>query len=152
MLYKILYPFAKIYWRIFKPITFGVRVILIKNNQILLVQHTYLPGWMLPGGTVKFEEDFKEAAQREIKEELNLEIKNLRFFGIYKMNLEGKRDHIFVFICDELKNTSQLKIDKKEISDSNFFNLNKLPPQISPGHLRRIEEYKSKSYPNYNNW
>ncbi|MFH1854994.1 MAG: NUDIX domain-containing protein, partial [bacterium] len=56
--------FRRIYWRIFKPVTFGVRVILVKDNDLVLVKHRYDKFWYLPGGGVKKDETEKDAAKR----------------------------------------------------------------------------------------
>ncbi|MFZ5391801.1 MAG: NUDIX domain-containing protein [Patescibacteria group bacterium] len=77
MLYRFLYPIARLYWLIFRPVTFGVRIILINDGKILLVRHTYLPDWMLPGGAVEYQEDFSTAIKRELREELNISLKNV---------------------------------------------------------------------------
>ena len=38
------------YW-LFRPITAGVRILCADQaNRVLLVRHSYLPGWHLPGG------------------------------------------------------------------------------------------------------
>jgi len=53
-----------------------VGVILLRDDRILLVQHrkddrTY---WLVPGGGVRYGEDVRHAAVRELKEEANLDI------------------------------------------------------------------------------
>ena len=53
-----------------------VAVIIIDDGKIVLVRHekygkTY---WVLPGGGVDFGESLEEAAVREVKEEINLDI------------------------------------------------------------------------------
>jgi len=54
----------------------------------------------LVGGTVKFREKVKEALRREIREELNSEIENLRFITIIEniFTYEGKKAHEICFI------------------------------------------------------
>jgi NUDIX domain-containing protein len=54
----------KAYWKLFRPMTLGVRVLLVKESSVVLVQHSYMDGWFLPGGGVKKGERF-EAAIRE---------------------------------------------------------------------------------------
>lgn len=153
MLYKILYPLAKIYWKIVRPITFGVRIIIFdQNNNILLVKHTYLPGWMLPGGGVQYSEQFDQTARREVWEETGIKLKQVDLFGVYKFNEEGKRDHIFVFSAPINKFPIQFQHDKLEIDSIKTFSLKKLPKDISPGHCRRIIEFSSGKIPNFGTW
>lgn len=152
MLYRFLYPIARLYWLIFKPVTFGVRIILINDGKILLVRHTYLPDWMLPGGTVEYQEDFSTAIQRELREELNICLKNVRLFGLYKSQIEGKLDHIIFFRSEDPVDQSLIKIDPKEIIEYRFFSLINLPENISPGHRRRIIEYQNHQDPICGPW
>ncbi len=48
--YRLLYLAARCYWRIFRPITLGVKLLLVKDGTIWLVKHSYQHGWFLPGG------------------------------------------------------------------------------------------------------
>ena len=50
---RLLYFGYRIYCFIFHPKPLGVRVMLIRNEEVLLVRQTYMPGWFMPGGGVK---------------------------------------------------------------------------------------------------
>ncbi len=52
------------------------------------------------GGSVKFSETAEEAVKREIKEELNCEIKNLRFLTVVEsiFTYQGEKGHEVVFL------------------------------------------------------
>jgi hypothetical protein len=39
IIYKLTYPFAKLYWKLCKPTTYGSRALLLCNNQVLLVKN-----------------------------------------------------------------------------------------------------------------
>jgi 8-oxo-dGTP pyrophosphatase MutT (NUDIX family) len=41
-----------VFWWITRPVIVGVRVILARDGQILLVRHTYEDLWFMPGGGV----------------------------------------------------------------------------------------------------
>ncbi len=41
----------------------------MKKNEVLLFEHTYRPGWSLPGGYIKGREHPKEGLEREVLEE-----------------------------------------------------------------------------------
>ena len=102
-LHKIALPLARLYWRIFKPKTYGVKVIVQHphTNEILVVQHTYgvQKIWHLPGGGYRPNQESPEsAAKREIKEELGPGISNLEALGEYKTSAEGKRDTVIIFL------------------------------------------------------
>ena len=56
----------------YRPVTVGVRVMLIRDGQVLLIRHSYLRGWYLPGGGLKRGESMEAAARREAREESGL--------------------------------------------------------------------------------
>ena len=41
VIFNFVYPFAKIYWFIFRPKTFGVKCLIKCGNEILMIRHTY---------------------------------------------------------------------------------------------------------------
>ena len=134
-----LYKLQKIYWRFRKPLTLGSRIIVIRDGAVLLVRLTYHPGWFLPGGGVDKGETFGDAAQRELEEECGIRAKGIKLQNIYLSKLQGKVDHIAVFVATDFDGefkTSSIQ----EIAEIKFFKRTELPPNIAPGHLRRIEE------------
>ena len=71
---QFLYKIYRLSWKITQPQTIGVRIFLIKNQQILLVKHTYSHQWFLPGGGLKKGETLEQAIRRELTEELGVKI------------------------------------------------------------------------------
>ena len=129
---KIAYKLALLYWFIFRPISFGaIFVIFNSRNEVLLVKHSYKKFWMFPGGTVKDNEDGKDTAVREIKEELNISVfpTNLKKIHEFKSNSEYKRNTNFVYKI-HLKNP-EIKIDNREITQFKWFPIDKLPKDSS---------------------
>ena len=131
MILKILYKLAKIYWWLFRPKTFGVRIIIKNGNKIALVLHIYANKnlWSLPGGSIKKYEKPEEAIIREVKEELGIEIEP-RYLDKIVRNAEYKRDTVYCFIAEVDEN--DLSPDNKEISEAKWFELNNLPSNLSP--------------------
>jgi len=144
-----LYKVNKIIWKITKPTTIGVRLILIKEDKILLVKHTYQDSWYLPGGGVKKGEIFEQAARREFKEELGGELNELKLFGVYNNFYESKNDSIVVLLCTDFTFTG--KTDN-EIEKFDYFQLDNLPEGVSPGTRKRINEYLNNLYPAVGRW
>ena len=60
-----------------------VRVIVYRDDgRILLVRSRFSrQEWALPGGGVKYNESYEQAAVREVLEEIGLKIHNLRYLG-----------------------------------------------------------------------
>ncbi len=68
------------------PVSSVIAIIRNERNQILLTRRKFEPhiGKLdLPGGFVDFNETLEEALQREIKEELNIEVANLNYFASF---------------------------------------------------------------------
>ena len=148
----IIYELARVYWKIFKPKTLGARLLLINGNKVLLVNHTYQHRYFLPGGGVKYGEDFKEALQRELVEELGLKVENLELFGTYQSKIEGKRDTIVIFLSRQKIDLSQLSFKDNEVEEVIMADMDDLPKNTAPGTRKRIEEYRSKNFPTTGFW
>ncbi|TQR31449.1 NUDIX domain-containing protein [Brevibacillus brevis] len=137
---------AKWYWRIRKPLTLGVRVIVTdKEKGVLLIRHTYVHGWYLPGGGVERGESFGEAARRELWEECGIRADVLTLCHLFYSEREGKRDHIALYHVD-LTPGQELHKDDKEVAELRFFAWDELPQEISPATERRLSQYRMQSF------
>lgn len=121
-----------------RPVMLGVRVILIRNNKVLLVKHTYQDGWLLPGGGVNRNETPEQAARRECREEVGADIGKLDLVGIFTQFLNYKNDHIILYKSKDFSITtkSDFEIEKVE-----FFDIDSLPEDMMPGNRQRIMDY-----------
>ena len=151
MIYKIRlkHRLIKFIWKVTKPTTMGIRAMLIKDNQILLVKHSYTDSWYLPGGSIKKYETYDTAIRRELDEELGAKLYSYTLFGNYTNHFEYKNDNIIILLSTDFNvngNTDD------EISEFQYFKFNNLPKDISPGTLRRINEYTEKTYPIVDIW
>ena len=121
----------------------GVRVILVdsKKGAVLLVRHWYAPGvWTLPGGGVDADEKPEDAARREIREEVGIDIKKIdREIGTY-IGKMGKRDTVRVYSATDFEGPPSL-FPNFEIMSREWFSLYDLPENTSPANRRRILEY-----------
>ena len=89
----------RLWWRLRRPRTFGVKVLLLHPEQpelFLAVRHSYvdLDRWALPGGRYRpGRETPSDAARREVHEELGLRIRDdLAELRTLEARTEGKRD------------------------------------------------------------
>jgi 8-oxo-dGTP pyrophosphatase MutT (NUDIX family) len=127
--------------RIRRPVTLGVRAIVADGqNHLLLVRHTYVPGWYLPGGAVDPGESVAEALAREILEETNVRISGEpRLIGIY-FNPLGRNDHVALFEVPHFEQLSAKAADH-EIAEARFFRLDALPEGTTRATRARLQEY-----------
>ena len=136
-------------WLVVKPLSVGVRLLLIRDNNILLVKHVYEKLWYLPGGAVERGETLETAARREADEEVGAQLSDLRLFGTYTNFEHGKSDHVVVFISQDFEFDCQ---SDDEIERCEFFSLDRLPEPLSPGSKNRIEEFRAGKIGEFGTW
>jgi ADP-ribose pyrophosphatase YjhB (NUDIX family) len=131
------YQLLQLSWRIRRPVSLGVKAMLVDGDEVVLVRHTYQPGWLLPGGGMRRGETPEEAARRECAEELGATLGPLELFCVCSRFRQGKSDHITVFVC---RSFSLGKKSDFEIDDFQRFRLTALPADASRGTRRRVRE------------
>ncbi len=122
-----------------KPRTLGVRTLALDSAEnVLLVRHSYRPGWFLPGGGVHKWETLEAAAIREAREEGAIEIEALDgMFGVYANFDRYRCDHVALFIARRWR---KIETRSAEIAETGFFPMEDLPQGTTESTRRRIEE------------
>jgi ADP-ribose pyrophosphatase YjhB (NUDIX family) len=146
MHHRLIGKAARIYWKITRPRTIGVRAVLVDDdNRVALVRHTYTDQWYLPGGGVKKGESMEAAILRELEEEVAIQNPQIeRVLGVYHSRREAKDDHIVIFAARAASSGSPLeRADLMEIEDARWFPLDQIPASASPATARRISEYRN---------
>ncbi|PKN94693.1 MAG: hypothetical protein CVU44_02470 [Chloroflexi bacterium HGW-Chloroflexi-6] len=127
------------FWKIIGAKTVGVRIIAVNNyDEVLLVKHTYKPGWHLPGGGIKRNETLFEAAIRELYEETGTKITNIKFLGIYNDFSEGRNDHIVLFTGSVI---TTVTVNSFEIEDLKFFSRDEFPKDLDMHCKNKIYQF-----------
>ncbi len=122
------------------PIGIGVRMLLVRDNAVLLVYHSYVPYWHLPGGGLKRGETLEDAARREAFEEAGAVATGpLTLLGIFLGNTRGRSDHTAVFACESF--ALQPPSDRWEIEGRAFFALDGLPDNVTRGYRRLVTRW-----------
>lgn len=123
-IHHLLFACAKIYWRLRKPHTFGVKAVIRADGQddsLLLVRHTYgnTSLWNLPGGGYNPKRETPiDAIRREIEEELGVTPVGVRELGVYKTGGEGKVDTVRIFEAkiDDLSGMARASGELSEVA------------------------------------
>ncbi len=131
-----LHPF----WRLTRGLTLGVRGVVVDSlGRVLLVRHSYYPGWHLPGGGVERNETVNNALARELMEEAGVAVMGEpKLHGLFANFNNFKSDHVAVFIIDTWHQDDWKK--SAEIADKKMFSLDDLPQSVTPGTIRRLAE------------
>ena len=105
-----------------------VRVIVYRDDgKILLVRDRFSrQEWALPGGGVKHNESYEQAAVREALEEIGLKIHNLRYLG--KANSHESYAKFSVRVFAAHASNCDIKCNF-EIMEARWFNMNYLPEE-----------------------
>ena len=123
-----LYPIKLWYWRLFRPITIGVRAVPVDpDGRLLLLRHTYVRGWYFPGGGVEVSETLAAAAAREMQEEVGLQaIGAPTLITAQTFFIQGRTDHVVLFRI--AVDGSAPRVDGWEIAEARYFEPDNLPP------------------------
>ncbi len=122
------------------PTAFGAAAIVEdEQGHVLLVRHTYMADWRLPGGGVGRGEPPEQAVMRELSEEVNLlESSAPEFLALYTRRILWFSNVVALY---RVRNA---RIDFKpniEIRAAEFFDPKSPPPGTAAGSRRRLAEF-----------
>lgn len=140
-LFRAAKPMLHAAYRQSRGMTLGARVLVLKNqdSEVLLVRHSYVPGWLLPGGGVERGETAVEAAIREVREEAGIiAAEEPHLLGLYNNDAQFRGDHVACFILRQF--TAGPFTPGAEIAEAGFFPVAALPDATTSGTRRRLAE------------
>jgi ADP-ribose pyrophosphatase YjhB (NUDIX family) len=125
------------------PCVFGASAVVEDDRgRVLLVRHSYIGGWQLPGGGVAGGEPPDLAVVRELEEEVGLtEFIAPEFIALYSRKILWVANVIALY---RLRNA---RIDFKpnmEVREAKFFDLAELPDGTTAATRRRLAELSGK--------
>lgn len=121
----------------------AIIVAIICGDRILLARGSNFPGawYSLIAGYTDIGESLEETLIREVKEEVGLDVWNIRYYGSQPWPLSGS---MMIGFTAEADDRQPLNIDTKELADAAWFNRGELPnhpPALSiAGEM--IEKFK----------
>ncbi|MDB4974382.1 MAG: hydrolase [Myxococcaceae bacterium] len=120
--YFCAYRLMRSYWRVRHPTTHGALVAIWSSGKVLLVRNSYVPYYSAPGGYVRQDESGREAALRELLEEVGLSARpeDLQLALDVTHEWEGKRDHVQIFHLQVAQRPS-VQIDRREVIEAAWF-------------------------------
>ena len=126
--------------RLSRGMTLGVRgVATDAEGRVLLVKHTYLHGWWLPGGGVDKGETTQAAVVRELREEAGLIARSEpRLISVHSNERFFPGDHVLVFAIDAFDMAE--RTSHGEIAEIGWFSPSDLPPDANRGCRARLAE------------
>lgn len=130
-----------VWWRMSRGLTLGVRAVVIdRADRVLLVRHSYVSGWYLPGGGVEVGETLHEALVRELAEEGNVRLTGaVALFGVYLNAHVSRRDHVALYVVRAFEQPAP-PAPNHEIVATGFFPVDALPDGTTRGTRARLAE------------
>jgi NAD+ diphosphatase len=111
---------------IYPKISPAIIVAIRSNDKILLANNAnFAPNWYsLVAGYTDVGETLEETVHREVKEEVGLDVWNIRYYGSQPWELSGSMMIGFIAEADE---NQPIEIDEKEITHAAWFERGNLP-------------------------
>ena len=133
-------PLVRTHHRLSRGLTLGVRgMVFDEAGKVLLIRHTYVHGWHLPGGGVEKHETAEAALARELVEEAGVVMQGRpSLLSIYSNHPNFRGDHVLIYRVDEWSACDPTS--RGEIEAVEWFHPEDLPHGITEGTKRRIEE------------
>lgn len=129
-------------------LTAGVGIFVFnKNKQVLMQLRTDYNQWGFPGGAMELGESFEETAMRELKEETNLDIIDLKMVKIlsgketYREYPNGDKLYDITAIFVVTNYSGKLKVNDKESKKLDWFSIDKLPENVTSYTRKCLEKY-----------
>ena len=145
---NIIYAFLKPALKAYLKDRITTRVLIIKNNQILVIRNTISNGDMsLPGGGVKNGEEPSAALIREVNEEVGIKLNNdkLIYQGIYWASNDGLKYQYHLWFYN-LKTDPVIKKRPFEISEAYFIDERELMNlRLSSELSHSLKNWQTKS-------
>ena len=128
------------------PVAFGTNAIVDdKGGRVLLVRHSYMSGWHLPGGGVGVGEPPAVAVLRELTEEIGLvQSAGPEFLGLFTRKFGWVTNLVALY---RVPQAQFAVVPNFEIREVGWADPASPPDKTAPGARRRLAEFASHAPP-----
>ena len=118
--------------------TFTVTAAAIVQNDegdVLLLKHRYRPGsgWGIPGGFLELGEQPEQTLRRELREEIDIELNDVRLFTVRTFKRQKQIEVVFV-----ARASGSIQPQSGEIESAEWFSRNSLPDGLPSDQKKLI--------------
>ena len=129
-------------------LTAGVGLFVFNDQDKVLMQlRTDYNQWGFPGGSMELGESFEETAMRELKEETNLDIKEMKLIKVlsgkdtYREYPNGDKLYDITALFVITKYDGELRVNDDESKKFGWFSINDLPKNMTQHTINYIEKF-----------
>lgn len=116
-----------VYRTVRRPTLHGVRCVLSRGDEVLLVRHTYGDErWSLPGGLNRRRETPAATARREMHEELGVDVTAWRDLGVLRYVGADRSRHVVTCLAAPCPDGDPVP-NEGEIAEIGWFSVDDLP-------------------------
>ena len=121
------------------PVAYAACALIERDGKILLVRHSYVSGWLLPGGGVGRGEPAEQAIIREMREEIGLvRCDTPELFGLYSRKAGWATNVIVLYL---LRDAEFNFVPNFEIREVQFADPAAPPQGTPPSVAIRLKEF-----------
>jgi 8-oxo-dGTP pyrophosphatase MutT (NUDIX family) len=133
-------PVFRTWFRVTRALTLGVRGLVVDaEGRVLLIEHTYIHGWHMPGGGVEPGETAADALARELVEEAGVRLTAPpTLVSIHNNDRKFRGDHVLLYRCDHWEPCPATS--RGEIHQVGWFAPDALPEVTTPAPRARLRE------------
>lgn len=129
----------RVVWRRMKRPMHSVRgIVLTPEGRVVLVRHSYTPGWHCPAGGIGRREDAATAIRRELQEEIGLHQGLFEEVETIADSEEGRSRRLVTFMVREALYRPRWSLEIEEVA---AFALDTLPTDLAGFSRRALERF-----------
>lgn len=128
-----------------RPIV-GVGVMVMKGSKVLVGRRRGSHGdgqYAWPGGHLEHMESFEECARREVREEANIEIGNIRFLRLMNLRTYLPKHYVDVAMVADWVSGDPVAIENERIAGWDWYEIDNLPQPCFGTLATAVESYKT---------
>ena len=119
--YKVAHRMLRAYWSVRNPHTRGALVAVWHDDELLMVKNSYRREYTLPGGYIRSGERATEAARRELREEVGIDVPLHQIEQAYNgvKPYENRQDEVTI-VEVTVKDRPSIEVDNREVVWAGF--------------------------------
>lgn len=125
----------------------GVGAFILNEKNELLLHKRAVPAekdhWCIPGGRLEMFERLEDAVIREVKEEIDVDIKVEKLMGVCDHIIEAENAHwvAMSYLCKIINGEPKI-MEPDKASEMKWFSLDKLPDKLTITTKKAVGDYK----------